>query len=272
MLKFFKSITKKSNGNSDKDDPSSRSNLNLPKHLSPDLVNIIENVVCISDTTVKEIMVPRIDVVVIKSDQNINEIIKIIVETGHSRIPIFEKSVDNIIGILYVKDLLRALPFESDFNVKDIIRPALFVPESKKIETMFKEFKEKNTHITIVVDEYGGFAGIVTLEDILEEIVGDIQDEFDNEEDELVELEHGKYLVDTRMDLEDLCDRIGIRLPTEKADTLGGYVFNLFGKIPSRNEQITNNNITFSIEKVNGNRIEKILISIPNELSNNDEK
>ena len=265
MLNFLKSLTKKTNGTSDKDDPSSTFELDIPTKLSKELFIIIQNVLNLSDTTVKEIMVPRLDVVTIKSDEDIKNIVSIADSSGHSRIPVYENSVDNIIGMLYVKDLLKYVVIaDKDFNLKDIIRPVLFVPESKKIESMFKEFKEKSTHISIVVDEYGGFAGVVTLEDILEEIVGDIQDEFDNEEEEICKLNNNKYLIDTRIYLDELNHEIGTNLNSDKADTLGGYVFNLFGKIPKSKEYIVENDITFHIEKVNGNRIERILIEFDN--------
>ncbi|MDR0637798.1 MAG: hemolysin family protein [Spirochaetaceae bacterium] len=229
--------------------------------LEPDQREMIRGVVEFGDTTVKEVMVPRIDVNVLSKDAPREEILERIIASDHTRFPVYDDSIDNIIGILYVKDVLRCLVKAQPFAVETLVRPAFFVPESKHIDDLLREFRKKRVHIAIVVDEYGGVSGIVCMEDILEEIIGDIQDEFDNEQEDVVQTGDGAFLCDARVNLEDLAEKTGLRLPIDDFDTLGGFVFNLFGKIPEQNEQIAWKNITFLVTAVEGHRIKTVQIT-----------
>jgi magnesium and cobalt transporter len=174
------------------------------------------------------------------------------------------------VGVLYVKDLLDFLIKKDPFQIRDVMRKAYFVPESMKLDSLLKEFKHRRVHIAIVVDEYGGVSGIVCMEDIIEEIVGDIQDEFDNEEDDILEIGHNTYLCDARIDIEDLNEYLCKDIPDDKFDTLGGFVFDLFGKIPVRYEKVSYENLDFIIQAVEGHKIKtvKVVVNEPRSLEN----
>ncbi|MDH5682773.1 MAG: hemolysin family protein, partial [Spirochaetota bacterium] len=222
----------------------------------------------VDSTKVREVMIPRIDMVAISLKWSLEEIISAIRVSGHSRIPVWDKSIDDIVGILYVKDL-----FHNYFNsnetpdISSLLRPAYFIPESMHIPSLLKDFQKQKTHLAIVVDEYGGVSGIISLEDVLEEIVGEIQDEYDDEEDEVVQLEDNVYLIDSRMDMGDLNEGLGLDLPTDQSETIGGFVFDLFGRVPLEKEMISRENIDFEIADIEGNKINKIRI-ILNEANN----
>ena len=199
---------------------------------------MIKGVVDLAEKDAKDIMVPRTDVVFIPTDMPLEEVLDLIAESGFSRFPVYEETIDNVVGILYVKDLLREMVKKKDFTVKDIARKPYFIPDSKKINALFHDFRKKRVHIAVAVDEYGGVAGIICLEDILEEIVGEIQDEFDDDEvDDIVQTGPSTYLCDTRVSIEDLNEELKIKLPHEDFDTLGGFVFDLFDKIPVKYEK-----------------------------------
>ncbi|MBN2626377.1 MAG: HlyC/CorC family transporter [Spirochaetales bacterium] len=221
---------------------------------------MIRGIVELSDTSAKEIMVPRIDVVFIPEDLSYDELIARILETGHSRFPIYKDTIDDVTGILYVKDLLIHIIRGNEISIPQIMRKAYFVPESMKLDVLLRELKERKVHIAVAVDEYGGTSGMVFMEDIIEEIVGDIQDEFDNEDEEIVQTSDNSWLCDARLNMEDVNDEMGWSLPTEDYDTLGGFVFSLFGKIPVRNEKIVWENYSFIIQSVDGHKIKKIKI------------
>ncbi|TCW60068.1 hemolysin family protein [Treponema sp. J25] len=227
------------------------------ENLESDKQDMIRGVVELSETTVKEVMVPRIDTVFIALDSPFEEMLEKIAESGHSRFPVYKDTIDNVIGILYVKDLLRQLVKNkhAPFPIQDILRRPFFVPETKRIDDLLRELRRKRVHIAVVVDEYGGVSGIVCMEDIIEEIVGDIQDEFDNEREDLIQLGEGVYLCDARINLEDLSEELGIPLPTEDFDTLGGFVFDLFGKIPVKYEKATYEGHDFIIQEMEGHKI-----------------
>lgn len=217
---------------------------------------MIRGVVELSDTMVREIMVPRIDVVFVSVAMPVDELLNKVSNSRHSRIPVYAKTIDNVIGILHVKDLLQYLIKEKDtIDIQKIIRKAYFVPESKKLNALLREFKKRKVHIAIVVDEYGGTSGVVCLEDVIEEIVGDIQDEFDNETEDILKIGEGIYLCDGRTNLEDLNEKLQISLPEKDFDSLGGFVFNLFGKIPVKYEKMTYDNNDFIIQDMNGHKI-----------------
>jgi magnesium and cobalt transporter len=229
-------------------------------------LEMVKGIISLSESNVKEIMVPRIDVVSISLDTPIPEIVTIISDCGHSRFPVYHDTVDNIVGMLYAKDLLHYMvKEESEIDLEKLIRPAYFVPESKKLDSLLMEFQRRRVHIAVVVDEYGGTSGIVCLEDIIEEIVGEIQDEFDNETEELLKISEGVYLCDARVNLEWLNEQLGIELPSDDFDTLGGLVFHLFGKIPVRYEKMSYRNIDFIIQNMEGHKIDTIKIVLQQE-------
>lgn len=230
---------------------------------------MINNIIQISDITVKEVMVPRIDVTSIECKSNIHDIINLIIEKGFSRLPVYEKNIDNIIGILHTKDIFKYFNKESNFDIQKLIRLPIFVPESKMITDLLLEFKEKKNHLAIVVDEYGGMAGIVCLEDIIEKIVGEIQDEFDNEVDDIQKFDENIYLVNPRISLEELNERLNTDFHEEEIDTLGGIIFMLFGKIPAKNEKIHYKNYILTVESISARKIKSVKIEILNKKEEN---
>jgi CBS domain containing-hemolysin-like protein len=232
--------------------------------LETDQKEMIQGVVELSNTTVKEVMVPRIDTVFLPADLKRDEMLERITSSGHSRFPVYEETIDNVTGILYVKDVLKSLVKNDSsgapFDIRNLARKPFFVPESKHIDDLLRELRRKKVHIAVVVDEYGGVSGIVCLENILEEIIGDIQDEFDNEKEDILELGNGVWLCETRVNLEDLSERIGIQFPVEDFDTLGGFVFDLFGKIPVKYEKVSWEDISFIIQDMEGHKINSVKI------------
>jgi CBS domain containing-hemolysin-like protein len=234
--------------------------------LDASALEMVKGIISLSESNVKEIMVPRIDVVSISLDTPIDDIVTVISDCGHSRFPIYHETVDNIVGMLYAKDLLNYMvKEESEIDLEKLIRPAYFVPESKKLDSLLREFQRRRVHIAVVVDEYGGTSGIVCLEDVIEEIVGEIQDEFDNETEELLKISDGVYLCDARVNLEWLNEQLGIELPNDDFDTLGGLVFHLFGKIPVRYEKLSYKNIDFIVQNMEGHKIDTIKIVLQRE-------
>ncbi|MBI9097818.1 MAG: HlyC/CorC family transporter [Spirochaetaceae bacterium] len=222
--------------------------------------DMIRGIVELSDTTIKEVIVPRIDVVFISDEINEEELYKILIETGHSRFPVYKETIDNVIGILYVKDLFSKIVVKEKIEMSDIIRKPYFVPESMKLDSLLKEFKHRRVHIAIAVDEYGGVSGIVCMEDIIEEIVGDIQDEFDNEDEDILLIGDGIYLCDARVNIEDFNEELDMNISDDDFDTLGGFVFDLFGKIPVRFEKISYGNVDFIIQNMNGHKINTVKV------------
>jgi len=224
---------------------------------------MIRGIVELGETTVKSIMIPRTDVNAADVEMPFEEIVKLIVKNGHSRIPVYEQTIDNVIGFLYAKDLLSVLIKKTDsFDIKKFLRPVHFVPEGKMVDELLKEFKQKKVHIAVVVDEYGGMAGIVCLEDVLEEIVGSIQDEYDDEEEEIKRLSSDTYLCDARLLIENLNEQLGLELPVDTSDTVGGFVFNLFGKVPKVRDSIRFEDFAFQVEEMDGRSIKKVRITV----------
>lgn len=235
--------------------------------------DMIQGVEELSTTSVKEVMIPRIDVDFINIETEGSELLEKITDSGHSRFPVFKDSIDNVIGVLYVKDLIRCFSKNEPVELEKIIRKAYFVPETKRIDSLLREFKRRHIHIAMAVDEYGGLSGIVCMEDIIEEIVGDIQDEFDNERDDIISLGKNIWLVDGRENLSDLNEEIGSSFPQEEFDTLGGFVLDLFGKIPVKYEKMTWNNYDFIIQDMDVHRIDMIkVVCHDNEGGEKDEK
>jgi CBS domain containing-hemolysin-like protein len=227
---------------------------------------MIRGVVELSDTTVKEVMVPRTDTVFLSAAASKDELLTRIAESEHSRFPVYEDTIDNVIGILYVKDVLKALvqggSADSSFNVKALLRKPFFVPVSKHIDDLLRELRRRRVHIAVVVDEYGGVSGIVCMEDIIEEIVGDIQDEFDHEIEDILNLGEKTWLCGARVNLEDLAREIGLELPVEDFDTLGGFVFDLFGKIPVKYEKAVYKGNDFIVQDMDGHKINTVKIIV----------
>ena len=230
------------------------------KELEEDQRQMIRGVVELSDTTVKEVMVPRTDTVFLSADASKEELLKFISESEHSRFPVYKDTVDNVTGVLHVKDVLKALINDKPFNINTLARKPFFVPVSKHIDDLLRELRRKKVHIAVVVDEYGGVSGIVSMEDIIEEIIGDIQDEFDHETEDVVVLGEGIWLCDARVNLEFLAEETNIEFPADNFDTLGGFVFDLFGKIPAVNEKIEYKDYDFIIQEMDGHKINSIKI------------
>ncbi len=220
--------------------------------------DMIRGIVELSETTVKEVMVPRIDVVFVGKDTPEKELLETLIECGHSRVPVYDETIDNVVGILYVKDLLNNMLKHNSIDIEKVIRKPYFVPESKRLDSLLYEFKRRRVHIAVAVDEYGGVSGIVCMEDIIEEIVGDIQDEFDNEVEDIMEIGENTYLCDARIDIEDLNEITKLHLSDEDYDTLGGFVFELFGKIPVRYEKAETPEAEFIIQDMEGHKIKTV--------------
>jgi CBS domain containing-hemolysin-like protein len=226
---------------------------------------MIRGVVEFSDTTVKEVMVPRIDTVFLSAQAERDELLERIAESGHSRFPVYQDTIDNVVGILYVKDVLKILVRGAEFNIPSLLRKPFFVPESKHLDELLRELRRRRVHIAVVVDEYGGVSGIICMENIIEEIIGDIQDEFDNEKEDILRLGEGVYLCDARVNLEDLAGEIGMELPVEDFDTLGGFVFDLFGKIPVKYEKAVYGGRDFIVQDMEGHKINTVKIVLKRE-------
>jgi CBS domain containing-hemolysin-like protein len=222
---------------------------------------MIYSIFAFGDTTAREVMVPRIDVVAVEIHTQCDKALQVIIEAGHSRIPVYRDNIDNIQGILYAKDFLEWwLEDVTDRPLESLLRPAYFVPESKTLDDLLAELQQRQVHIAIVVDEYGGTAGLVTIEDILEEIVGEIQDEYDSEEATYQIIDQDEYVFDARIDLDDMNEMLNTNLPTEQGDTLGGFVYSQLGKVPAAGEIILFDGYSFEVINVVGRRIKKVRV------------
>ena len=231
--------------------------------------DILKGIVNFGDTSAKQIMHPRMDIVYVDVENTFKEVMKIVKESGYSRLPVIKEDLDNISGILYVKDLLAYTEEGDQFEWQKLIRPsALFVPESKKIDELLREFQLKRMHMAVIVDEYGGTAGIATLEDIMEEVVGDIKDEFDQEEDvDFIKITDNNYIFEGKTLLNDVCRIIGVSAGyfddvRGDADSLAGLILEIVGAIPNSEKEITINDITLKVVTVTKRRIEKISLFI----------
>jgi magnesium and cobalt transporter len=213
------------------------------------------------DTLVREIMVPRTDMVCCASSADIHEVLEAIIESGHSRVPVYEGSPDNIVGIVYAKDLLRYWGRNaSDIAVTQVMRTPLFIPETKNIQELLQDFRTQRIHLAIAVDEYGGTSGLITIEDLIEEIVGDIQDEYDLEEEWLQVQPDGSVMVDSRLNIEDFEDYFATHVEREKFDTVAGYVFNLLGRVPKEGEQVRDGDLLLTVKECDHQKIRKIRV------------
>lgn len=222
---------------------------------------MIRGVQELGTTLVKEVMVPRTDTLFVALDAKRDELLEAVVSSGHSRIPVYRESMDDVVGMLYAKDLLKVLVTGEEFSLPALLRKPFFVPETKRIDALLREFKRRRVHIAVAVDEYGGVSGIVCLEDIIEEIVGEIQDEYDEEREEIVPVGESAWLCDARVNLDTFNGRTGLALPAEDFDSLGGYVFDLFGRIPLRGETIAAGEVEFTVQETEGHRIELVRVT-----------
>ncbi len=223
--------------------------------------DMIHNVFELGDTIVREVLVPRIDMVTIEAGASVEEAMQLIVQGGQSRIPMYEGTTDNIIGLLYAKDLLRVQArHEHPPSVRALARPVYFVPETKRLDDLLRELRGQRIHMAIVVDEYGSVAGLVTIEDLVEEIVGDIADEYDIVENLFQQIGPNEYLVDAKIGLDDLNDLLDSELTSEDYDTLGGYVYAHLDKIPTVGDTVTAQNFTFTVVATKGRRVTKVKV------------
>jgi len=228
--------------------------------------DMLYSVLRFGDTTVREVMTPRVDVVMIEDTSSLENALSVFNETGFSRIPVYHERIDNVIGLLNIKDLFAAVfRQQTSATIRDLMYEPYFVPESKKIDELLKELQVKKQHMAVVLDEYGSFAGIVTVEDMLEELVGEIMDEFDEEEPEVQRIEEGVYVVDARAWVEHLNEDLDLNLPVmDSYESIGGLVIDRLGHIPRRGEvvKIEESNITLVVMQMRGRRIVKVKMII----------
>ncbi len=222
---------------------------------------IIEGVFEFSETLAREVMVPRVDIVALDVNSSFDEAIDTINMSGHSRIPVYDETIDNIVGIIYAKDLLKFFGSKNPPPLRSIMRAPYYVPETKPIDELFREMRAQKVHMAIIIDEYGGTAGLVTIEDILEELVGEIMDEYDINEEAMIErVALDEIIVDGRMNLEELNEILGVELPAEETDTLAGFVYDHISHIPKPGEEFEYNGVIIRVEEVRGRRITKLRI------------
>ena len=223
---------------------------------------MIHSIFEFGDTVVREVMRPRVDIVAVPADATVNGAIGLMAEHGHSRLPVYEGTIDHIIGVVYMRDLVPALrQGRLEQPVSEVRRPAFFIPETKKVDELFKEMQQKKLSMAIVLDEYGGTAGLVTVEDLLEEIVGEIQDEYDLEEKPIQLLDANTALVNARIHVDDVNELLGTRLPVDEVDTVAGLVYALFGRVPAQGEKVTLPGVELRVEKTLGQRITRVRIT-----------
>ncbi|MDA8382188.1 MAG: CBS domain-containing protein [Betaproteobacteria bacterium] len=229
--------------------------------LDADALSMIEGVMQVSEMQVREIMIPRSQMDIIDIKDPPEKFIPFVIETAHSRFPVVDGQKDDVIGILLAKDLLRYYAGE-EFNVRDMLRPAIFIPESKRLNVLLKDFRSNRNHIAIVVDEYGGVAGLVTIEDVLEQIVGEIEDEydFDEAEDNIIRDRSGRYRVKALTEIEDLNEALGTQFSHADYDTVGGLVVSKFGRLPKRGEQVTIDALRFQVLRADSRRLHTLLV------------
>lgn len=233
---------------------------------------MIYSIFDLDDTVAREVMVPRIDVVAVEGQTPVMEALDVILAAGHSRVPVFDDNIDNVVGILYAKDLLTHWRNGGTTrSVGELARDVYFVPETKPVSDLLRELQSRKVHIAIVVDEYGGTAGLVTIEDVLEEIVGEIQDEYDPEEFFMQQISENEYIFSARMDLDDINDIMSVELPTDEADTLGGLVYNLLGRVPEVGDSVGVADLYLTVLDVEGRRIGRVKVQHLQESPGNSE-
>lgn len=235
---------------------------------------LIKSILEFTDTTVKEVMVPRTDVFAVDIATQRDRLLQSLIDQGFTRVPVFRDSIDNIIGIIYTKDLIGMLEHRDLIILQDVIRPAYLVPESKKISVLLKELQKNRQHMAIVIDEFGGTEGIITIEDIVEEIVGEIRDEYDDEPSEVETSNDGTSFVNGGIAIHQFNERFGVEIPEDtQYDTISGFLHQLTERIPELHEEIKYENITFTVVKKNERRIRQVKVKItPKEVPQSDEQ
>lgn len=233
--------------------------------LDAEALSIVEGALAVSLMQARDIMIPRSQVVMISRDSSAEEILKLVTDTAHSRFPVIDDDRDDVVGILLAKDLLAAVVNEGkfEFELRELLRPAVFIPESKRLNVLLREFRARRNHMAIVVDEYGGVAGMVTIENVLEQIVGEIEDEHDIDEDAPI-LQRGetKYAIKALATVEDFNEHFDVDWSSEDFDTVGGYVVNQFGHLPERGEQITIHRFKFTVIRADNRRVHLLEMEI----------
>jgi magnesium and cobalt transporter len=233
--------------------------------LDADALSMIEGVFTVSEMQVRDIMVPRAQVDFIDVNEPIEKFIAQVISTAHSRFPVIDQNRDDVIGVLLAKDLLRHYAGEEGFNVREMLRPAVYVPEAKRLNVLLREFRASRNHMAIVIDEYGGVAGLVTIEDVLEQIVGDIEDEYDFDEasDNILPEAAGRYRVKALTQIADLNTALGASLPDDTADTVGGLVIAQLGRLPKRGETVLTEGVRLQVLRADSRRVYTLLVDKP---------
>ncbi|MES2356367.1 MAG: transporter associated domain-containing protein [Pseudomonadota bacterium] len=241
--------------------------------LDADALSMIEGVLQVSEMQVRDVMIPRAQMDVIDVAESPDKFIPYVIQSGHSRFPVIEEDKDNVLGILLAKDLLRYYAGEEEFNVREMLRPAVFIPESKRLNVLLREFRANRNHIAIVVDEYGGVAGLITIEDVLEQIVGEIEDEYDYDEseDNIIQDRTGRYRVKAVTEIDDFNEAMGTNFSDEEFDTVGGLVINHFGRMPKRGEQVSFDGVTFQVLRSDSRRLHVLLVEKTNDQAEHED-
>ncbi len=222
---------------------------------------MIQSIFEFKDTIAREIMVPRTAVIGVSREASLGEALELIIKTGHSRLPVYTGDIDHIVGVLHAKDLLGIWGRPTEDPMPDeLVRTPIFIPEGKKIVELLGELRGKKNHLAVILDEYGGTAGLITLEDIIEEIIGEIRDEYDDEEDPVVRIDDETVLVDARMNLEELEDFMDYEFPEGDYETVGGFITDLLGRVPDEGEQIEFRNLLLTIKVADERKIDKVEI------------
>jgi magnesium and cobalt transporter len=237
--------------------------------IDTDVLAMLEGVLQVSEIQVRDVMVPRSQMVVVQRDEPPEKILPVVIESGHSRFPVVGEDRDEVAGILLAKDLLRyfAQDEDSQFDIREVLRPAVFIPESKRLNVLLKEFRISHNHMAIVVDEYGGVSGLLTIEDVLEQIVGDIGDEYDVDEGEGIRREGERtFSVPALTRIEDFNETFGTRFSDEEFDTIGGLVLHELGRMPRRGEAIEIGGLELKVQRVDRRRIETLRVTTPGEI------
>ena len=229
--------------------------------MSEDEGEMMQSILSFRDTVAREIMVPRTDAVIVSGDTPIEKLLELVINKGHSRFPVYADNIDDIIGILHVKDLLSSWG-EKHLDLPDIVRTPYFIPETKKISHLLTELRDKMSHMAIVIDEYGGVAGLVTIEDIIEEIIGEIRDEYDDDEILMVATDEGELLVDARLEIEKLTEHFDLQIPKGNFESVGGFITSLLGRVPQPHEKIIHAPLEMTIESADARKIGKVRIKV----------
>ena len=229
--------------------------------LEEDESQMVRSIIALDETMAREIMVPRIDVVALDVNTSLSNVVRTIIERGFSRIPIYEDTIDNIVGVLYAKDILRFWGQPDDkLDIRKIARTPHFIPETKRIDELLQEFRDKRVHMAIVVDEYGGVAGLVSLEDLVEEIVGEIEDEFDTGEPQIETISPNEVIMDAGVSIDLLNETLSLDIQGEDFDSIGGFIYDRLGKIPSPGDEMRADGFVVSVLSTTGRRIRKVKI------------